>query len=111
MTSTLPHTLSPQLAFISDSKPCPLCQSSYSYFKPYFSLGFLPLSHCLLLQLSPALCFPPTLLLATPPVPFLLYSPLQSTLPPNLIHHLQPEMDISAVSGGSAKQLACFLGE
>lgn len=52
---------------------------------------------------------PPALLLTIPPVSFLLYSPLQSTLPPSLIHLLQSEIDISAVSGGSGKWLASSL--
>lgn len=66
MISTLPYTLVPQLNFIFDSRPCPLCQSSHSFISSLVSswtsclspVAFLPSAFSCLIFPSPSPDYP-----------------------------------------------------
>jgi len=87
----------------------PAVRNPTPLFHPHFSLDILPLPHCCVASPFPYHVLLHPILIATLPILFFLCSTLSVFLSSSLIHLLQSEMDISAVSGGSGKQLASSL--
>lgn len=87
----------------------PAVRNPTPLFHPHFSLDILPLPYCCVASPFPYHVLLHPILIATLPILFFLCSTLSVFLSSSLIHLLQSEMDISAVSGGAGKQLASSL--